>query len=202
MRALVSTDAVVRAATRYYLAGSPIEMSGLAAELGIGRATLYRRVGQHENLMGLVLAAQTTATFARAVAATPGAGPSRIGAVIRAFIEAAVAAAPLQALVARDPVLFARVVMAPGHVEDTATALVAALLDAETATGTHGMLVPADRLAKAIVRVGDSFMYAHLLAGGPPQVPEAMAIIELLLGSAITGCGGPRTAGSAARAGP
>jgi AcrR family transcriptional regulator len=185
VRAPASVDDVVRVATGHYLAGRPIDMSGLAAEVGIGRATLYRRVGQHENLMGLVLAGRTAATFARADAATPGAGPARVRAVIGAFIQAAVDAAPLRALVARDPVLFARVVMAPGHVEDTATNLVAALIETEMAA--DGVRVPADRLARAVVRVGDSFMYAHLLSGGPSQVPEALAIIDLLLGSATTG---------------
>jgi AcrR family transcriptional regulator len=182
VRAPATTADVVHVATRHYLAGRAIEMSGLAAELGIGRATLYRRVGQHENLMGLVLADRTRVTFAHAASTTPGAGVARVRAVVGAFIAEAVDAEPLRALVARDPVLFARVVMAPGHVEDTATALVAGLIEAETAAAS--ILVPAARLARAIVRIGDSFMYAHLLAGGPSQVPEAMAIIDLLLGSA------------------
>lgn len=186
-----STDDVVRAATAHYLAGRTIDMSRLAAELGIGRATLYRRVGQHENLLGLVLAGQTGVTFARALAATPGAGPARIRDVVAAFMELAVDARPLRTLVGRDPVLFARVVMAPGHVEDRATALVAGLLDAEAATGNLRLLIPADRLARAIVRVGDSFMYAHLLGNGPSQVPGAVAIIDLLLGSGGVGHGRP-----------
>lgn len=192
MRAPASTDDVLRAATRHYRAGRAIEMSALAGELGISRATLYRRVGPHENLIGLVLAGQTCATFARATAVTPGAGLARVRAVITAFIESAVAAEPLRALVARDPVLFARVVMAPGHVEETATALVAALLDGDAAAGAFRMLIPTDRLAQAIVRVGDSFMYAHLLADGPSQVSEAVAIIELLLDSATTDAGDVR----------
>lgn len=205
MRAPASVDDVVRAATGHYLAGRAIEMSALAAELGIGRATLYRRVGQHENLMGLVLAGRTGATFARAAAATPGAGVGRVHAVVRAFIEAAVDAQPLRTLVARDPVLFARVVMAPGHVEDTATALVAALIETESATGAFRLLMPADRIARAIVRIGDSFMYAHLLAGGPPQVEDALAIIELLLTSTTTATGAlrpPPTVGPCARLRP
>jgi AcrR family transcriptional regulator len=187
----VSTEDVIRAATSHYLAGRPIAMSHFAEELGIGRATLYRRVGQYENLMGLVLAGQTAATFRRAAASrasadATGAGPERVLAVVGAFIEAAVAARPLQWLVGREPVLFAQVVMAPGHVERTATALVAELIEAQAAAGGFGLRVPADRLAQAIVRVGDSFMYAHLLSGGPSQVADALAIVELLLSSAMT----------------
>ena len=40
----LSRQAAVDAATRLYLAGEPVDMSALAAELGIGRSTLYRKV--------------------------------------------------------------------------------------------------------------------------------------------------------------
>jgi AcrR family transcriptional regulator len=186
----VTTDDVVRAATGHYLAGHSIEMSRLAEELGISRATLYRRVGQHENLIGLVLAGQTAATFHRvaggaAVGSAP-VGPDRVRTVVGAFMAAAIAARPLQQLVAREPVLFARIVMAPGHVERTATALLADFIDAEVDAGGFVLRIAAERLAQAVVRVGDSFMYAHLLNSGPPQVADAMAIIDLLVGSAMT----------------
>lgn len=142
--------------------------------------------------MGLVLARETAATFHHATARLASAraatdGPDHVVAVVGLFIEAAVAARPLQRLVACEPVLFARVVMAPGHVEETATALVAELIETHAARGGFGLRVPAERLAQAIVRVGDSFMYAHLLRGGPSQVANAMTIIDLLVRSAITG---------------
>ena len=44
--AILTRQAVIDAATRQYLAGQSLDMSALAAELGIGRSTLYRIVGQ------------------------------------------------------------------------------------------------------------------------------------------------------------
>jgi hypothetical protein len=77
VRAVPGMDEVIRAATRHYLRGEPIDMSSLAAELGMGRATLYRRVGNREWLVGLVLADRTEHTYREASA---GVGERRAGA--------------------------------------------------------------------------------------------------------------------------
>nr|MDT0666308.1 hypothetical protein [Micromonospora sp. DSM 115978] len=55
--------AAVAAATAVYLRGSPLDMSALATSLGIGRATLYRWVGNREDLLGVVLADAAERTF-------------------------------------------------------------------------------------------------------------------------------------------
>jgi AcrR family transcriptional regulator len=178
---------VVRAATRHYLRGAPIDMTSLAAELGLGRATLYRRVGNHEHLLGLVLADRTAHTFREtcaAVATTGATGRARVLAVFERFVHAVVEAEPLRALVARDPLLFIRVVMAPGAVESAATELVTALLDEEVGAGHLRLRLPSDTIAQAFVRIGDSFMYSHLLGRRDPEIHKAVALVTLLLESA------------------
>src|SRR5689334_17008829 len=54
---------VVEAATTCYLRGEPLDMSALAAQLGIGRATLYRWVGNREELLARVIAETSERTF-------------------------------------------------------------------------------------------------------------------------------------------
>src|SRR5690606_41907747 len=52
----------IDAATKLYLAGEPLDMSVLARALGIGRATLYRHVGNRDELIATVLAEATERT--------------------------------------------------------------------------------------------------------------------------------------------
>jgi AcrR family transcriptional regulator len=74
--AILTRQAVIDAATRQYLAGQSLDMSALAAELGIGRSTLYRIVGNRENLLGTLLAQATERTFRRATTYTIAEGGS------------------------------------------------------------------------------------------------------------------------------
>lgn len=48
-------------------------------------------------------------------------------------------------------------------------------------------VLPTRTLAQAIVRVADSFMYAHYLGGNRPEIEQAVEVIELM----------PRPCGSA-----
>jgi hypothetical protein len=76
-----------------------------------------------------------------------------------------------------------RVVMSPGVVEDRLTALLTEMLDEEVAAGHTTLTLPTEVLANAMVRIGDSFMYSHLL-GGEPETHNAVMVITLMLTSA------------------
>jgi AcrR family transcriptional regulator len=175
-----STADVVRAATTAYLAGRPLDMSALAGELGLSRATLYRRIGNHDELVGMVLAEQTERTFRFCLEDVSAAGLDRVRAVFERFMYAVIGAEPLRAFIARDPLLFIRTVLAPGLVEQRATTLFAKLL----ADSGVDFAVPTGVLAQAIVRIGDSFMYTHLLGGHEPETDNVIALVNLLLDSA------------------
>ncbi|QYN25138.1 QsdR family transcriptional regulator [Amycolatopsis sp. DSM 110486] len=175
-----STDDVVRAATEAYLRGRTIDMSALAAELGLSRATLYRRVGNHEQLLGRVLADSTERTYLAIEAGVTGPpGLARTLVVVERFMRTVVTLAPLNDLARRDPVLFAKVIMSPGEVESRAARLFTELLD------RNGLRfdAPTAAVAQAVIRIGDSFMYSQLL-GGEPRLDDAVQVIGLLLATA------------------
>ena len=50
-----SRRAAIDAATRIYLDGGSLDMSALAEDLGVGRTTLYRWVGNREDLLAAAL---------------------------------------------------------------------------------------------------------------------------------------------------
>ncbi|WP_433469620.1 QsdR family transcriptional regulator [Spirillospora sp. CA-128828] len=173
--------AALAAASAHYLRGEPIDMSALAAELGVGRATLYRWVGSREQLLGTLLGEMTERTYRVAARGVGGAGADRILAVLDRFMRAVVDAEPLKAFTEREPRLFIRLATMPGTIEDRATELLTRELQAEIDHGELRVPLPTRTLAQAIVRVADSFMYAHYLGGNRPEIDQALEVVELLL---------------------
>jgi AcrR family transcriptional regulator len=166
-------------------------MSALAAELGVGRATLYRWAGNREDLLGAVLAEATERTFRSAVhevdsyrstSSAPPVGAARVLAVVDCFMRRVLAAEPLKALTQREPRLFVRLATSPGLVESRSAALLRDLIDEEVAAGRMRAVLPVAVLSQAAVRIADGPLYAHLLGGGEPRVDEALAVVAVLLG--------------------
>ena len=194
----LSRQAAVDAATRLYLAGEPVDMSALAAELGIGRSTLYRLVGNREDLLAIVLAEATERTFRRTVAdmaaeagsdTEPPGGTEYILAVMDRFLNAVVDAKPLQAVSQREPLLIVRLMLLPGLVEQTAGRLVGELLDAEVAAGRMELPLPTATFGLALIRMCDAHLYAPLLGGGAPEIGTALDLVAALLGHSHPGEG-------------
>jgi AcrR family transcriptional regulator len=182
-RAQGPADAV-EAATKVYLRGDPLDMSALAAELGIGRATLYRWVGNREDLLSAVLAEGTESMFRAVAKDAQGAGPELVLDCMRRYMSTVVDAPALRALTQREPLVFIRLATVPGALETRASHLLAELIEQETATGRLRPSIAPLRLAEAIVRLCNSYLYAHLLGGrSNAQVEPALAVVSLLLAS-------------------
>jgi AcrR family transcriptional regulator len=129
-----SRRAAIDAATRIYLDGGALDMSALAEDLGVGRTTLYRWVGNRENLLSTVLAEATVRTFRKAAAdADRGGGVEHVLDVMHRFMRAVAAAPPLQALSKREHLLFIRLTMMPGPVETAAARMITEMLETEAA---------------------------------------------------------------------
>ena len=174
--------AVLDVATRVYLAGQPLDMSALATELGIGRSTLYRLVGNREDLLSTVLAEATERTFRRAAAQTtsPG-GADLVMEVIDRFMQAVIDAEPLQVLSHREPLLLMRLMLLPGPVEQTAGRLVGQMLQSEVAAGRLELPLPPTVFGEAIVRMCDAHLYAPLLGRTEPEIDTALDLVAALL---------------------
>jgi AcrR family transcriptional regulator len=171
----------MRAATRTYLRGEPLDMSALAAELGIGRATLYRWVGNREDLLATVLAEGTERTFRAAIKDAEGEGVPLLLDCMRRFMHSVLDTPALKALTQREPLLFLRLATMPGAIEGRAADLICELLEQEAASGRVDLMLPAPVMAQAIIRICDSHLYAHLLGRGDPEVETALQLVSLLL---------------------
>jgi AcrR family transcriptional regulator len=172
---------VLAAATEQYLHGERVDMSDLAARLGISRATLYRWAGSHDEVLAAVLAEETERTFRHAAAHCRGTGADRVLGVIGQFMDDVLASAPLKSLTARDPHLFVRLATAPGVIEARAIRMIETMVEEEVAAGRLVVDLEPEILAEAIVRVADAFMYRHLLGADSPATGTALRVIALLL---------------------
>ena len=173
----------IDAATRHYLAGRPLDMSALAQELGIGRATLYRHVGNRDELLAEVLAAATERTYRKVLAAVRSTGTGRVIELVEGVMRAVDGSSALRALTAREPLLFLRLALGPGRIEAAATAITAGVLAEEQQRGTLTLPLAPEVLASAIVRICDVHLYAPLLGGDRPEIDTAVDLVCVLLGS-------------------
>ncbi len=165
---------IVAAAARWIQDGRRLDMQGLADELGVSRVTLFRRVGSREALLSKALWMLTQRTLDTAAARweaerpegelhTPGTGRH-----LNAMVSQSKG---LRRLLDDEPALAIRVLTDPrGPVQPGTVAFVEELLRRDIGEFGLVMLIEPDALAYALVRLGESFLYADVLAGRKPDL--------------------------------
>ena len=176
---------IVAVAARWIQDGRRLDMQGLADELGISRVTLFRRIGSREALLGKALWLLTQCTLETAAAQweaerpegelhTPGTGR---------YINAIVSESTgLRRLLEDEPALAIRVLTDPhGQVQTGVAAFVEDLLRRDIAEFGLVTIIEPDALAYALVRLGESFLYADVLAARKPDVDTANRLQRALI---------------------
>jgi len=171
------------AAAQAYASGRRLDMQSLARRLGIGRATLYRRAGNREDLLDEVIWWRARRTVAVQLLMAGGlSGTSRIAAVVSGVLHAAEADRALRAFIESDPDAALRILT--GYRSVTAAGLTAALerlIDLERSRGCFEAELDTSTLAYAIKRISEGFLYADALAGRAPDSGRAVTVIRALL---------------------
>jgi hypothetical protein len=172
-------------AAQWIVQGRRIEMQGLADELGVSRVTLFRNLGTREDILSEALWRLTEATLQLALRLwererpdgalySPGTG-ERINALVSR-------SAPLHKLLVDEPTLTIRVLTDPsGRVQTGVVDFVEHLLRRDIEE--HGLVPIAEPrdLAFALVRLGESFLYADVLADRLPDVEAANRVQRALV---------------------
>lgn len=160
-------------------------MQGLADELGVSRATLFRHVGGRDALLGKALWVLTERTLVIAAERWEAERPdgalrsTGTGRHINAIVSQSKG---LRRLLDDEPALTLRVLTDPrGRVQTGIVTFVEALLRRDMAECGLVPLIEPGALAYALVRLGESFLYADVLAARQPDVATADRLQQALV---------------------
>jgi AcrR family transcriptional regulator len=172
-----TADQIVRTAASWIADCRRVDLQLLGAELGISRATLHRRVGNRDNVLGLALTSLAQVTLRRAEqewADGRRRHDLRSASVIMAFNEAVAEHVGLRHFLDEEPMTAVRVLTdSRGHVQPAVVAAFEELLARDEKEGVLRPVVPHGHLAYAIVRLGESFLYSDVIADRPPDAAAA-----------------------------
>ena len=174
---------IFAAATDAFVAGQRLDMRSLARRIGVARATLYRRVGNREQLLDQVLWWRARRLLADQMRASADlTGTDRISAVIGGVLSAIGTDRPVRMLLESDPETALRILTGTHSLVHVgmATAL-ENLIDLERGRGAFDASLDTSTLAFAIVRVSEGFLYSDVIADRAPDISRAVMVIEALL---------------------
>jgi len=168
---------VFEAAMRAYLECRRIDMGQIAAELGVARSTVFRRGGRRDDLIAEVIWYLTRHALLQSIASAEGkAGGERVLGVVGHFMRRVAGARPLRAFLEREPEIALRILTSKhGPMQAGITEALVRLLDEEGIGGDRATL------AYAIVRLGEAFLYADVVADQEPDVDRALELISGLV---------------------
>ena len=176
-------DEIFAAAVDTFVAGQRLDMRSLARRLGVARATLYRRVGNREQLLDEVLWWRARHLLVDQVRASAGlAGTGRLIAVIGGVLRAIARDRPLRAFLRSDPETALRLLTgARSTVHLGMASALEKLIDTERDRGCFAASLDTPTLAYAIVRISEGFLYTDPIADRAPDTDRAITVIEALL---------------------
>jgi AcrR family transcriptional regulator len=173
-------------ARRRFLKGERIDIGAMARELGVGRATLFRWVGNRELLIGEVLWSLYRPILEQATAQTRGHGAARIVRISQRAMDAILGFEPLLRFIEHDPEYALRVLTSKtSTVQSRCIEFLRDLIEEECAAGSLDPPMQPDDLAFLIVRIAESFLYGDQISGREPDIDRAACAIRILLGGRI-----------------
>jgi AcrR family transcriptional regulator len=176
-------DAFLRARKRF-LAAERIDMSALAAELGVSRVTLYRWVGSRDRLLVEIIWSLARRTLDNIEAEADDAGPERIVRVVTRFLEDVIANPGMQRWLAEEGESAMRLLTrGESRFQPRLIDAMHDLLTEQAEAGALDLPVDLREVAYVIVRLIESYTYLDLITGEEPDAGRAEPILRLLLRS-------------------
>ena len=181
--AAATREEVLAAAMHRYLRGRRIDVQAIAAELGLGRATIYRWFGSREDLIGEVLFQAADPLLDAARAHARGRGGSALLDTFDRFNRGLADAPALRQFVEQERDAALRIITSgAGVVQPRIVARIAGLIEEEVAAGTYEPPVEPATLGYAIVRLAEAFLFNDAVAGMRGDVDRLRDVEAALLG--------------------
>jgi AcrR family transcriptional regulator len=181
--AAASREDVIDAGLYRYLRGRRVDVQAIAAELGLGRATIYRWFGSREKLIGEVIIRATEPVLAEARKGLSGKGGPGLLDTFDRFNRALADAPALRAFVEQERDAALRIISSgAGLVQPRMVELIAGLITEEAEAGTYKPPVEPATLGYAIVRLAEAFLFNDAVAGIRGDVDRLREVEAALLG--------------------
>ena len=181
--AAATRDDVLQGALYRYLRGQRIDVRAIAADLGLGRTTVYRWFGSRERLIGEVLVQAGDPLLDECRAQAKGEGAT---ALLDAFdrVNRGLAQAPAlrQFLELERHAALRIITSSAGVVQPHMVAKVAAWIEDEVRKGAYRTPVDPATLAYAIVRLAEAFLYNDAVAGIRGDIERLREVEAVILG--------------------
>jgi AcrR family transcriptional regulator len=178
-----SRDDVLRAAIDRYVACERIDVQALAAELGVGRATIYRWFGSREGLLGevLVTTAQHEIRVARRNAR--GKGGRRLLDTFDRLNRALASAPNLRRFLQDEREIALRMVASGGGpVQPMMVRSIQEIIDEEVEAGRYYPPTDTETLAYSVVKLAEAFLFNDAVADVRGEVDRLRDVEAALLG--------------------
>ncbi|WP_297613741.1 QsdR family transcriptional regulator [Nocardia sp.] len=179
--ASASRDDVLKAAITMFLAGKRIDVNAIAAQLGVGRASIYRWFGSRDGLLGAAIAGQLERMVGAADRRSRSSGGQRLNEVLDHTIHWLVEDDSLRTYFDNESTAALRLITrSDGVVHQAAVAIVEQLIERAQ---EQGYLPPIERntLAYALVRLWEAFLYNDAVAGFRGDVERLQQVQAALL---------------------
>ena len=184
--AAATREEVLRAATDRYMHGRRIDVQALAAELGLGRTTIYRWFGSREALIGEVLLRGADPLLDAARAGARGGGGEALLDTFDRFNRSLAEAPALLAFVESERDAALRIITnGAGVVQPRMVERITELIHGEVRAGRYDPPVEVETLAYAIVRLAEAFLFNEAAAGMRGDVDRLRAVEAALLGVSV-----------------
>ena len=175
-----------RRARRMWLKGERIHLASLSAELNIGRATLFRWVGNKDLLLGEVLWSLYEPLRLEALNETPGNGVDFVVWVYRHINSTLLHSEPLRRFIREDPEYALKILTSSQSTlhSRTVEANTRTLRD-QIAGGHINPPLNVNSLSYFMVRLAESCLYSDIINGREPreeELEDACTAVRVMLG--------------------
>lgn len=178
--AAATREQVLETALFHYLRGRRVDVQALAAELGVGRTTIYRWFGSREGLLADVLFAAANPLLEDARAKAKGHGGTALLETFDRFNRGLADSSALRQFVESERDAALRVItvdLQPKVVEQ-----IALLIQQEADAGHYDPPVDPETLGYAIVRLAEAFLFNDAASGMRGEVDRLRAVEAAILG--------------------
>lgn len=175
---------------RRYQAGQRIDVQAIAAELGLGRTTIYRWFSSRERLIGNVLVRAATPRIVQAAADAEGEGAERLLDLFDRYSRSLVSSRALSTFMEQEREAALRIITASkGLVHSSSVAVSKELIEEEVRAGRYKPSIDPGTLAYVMIRLAEAFLFSDE-QGLRADVDRLREVMGVLLGVAPSASSG------------